>query len=289
MGNYLSLLSPNNQGNQEKQATQQNKTKEEIQNEFNQNGYILLKNFFSEEEAEQITEIANELENWNEEPFKWMIYFENKLNNDNSKFKSRIENFLNYHPLLQKIFKEKINSLVNEVTLKDLVLFKEKMNWKNPKGKGFKPHQDQPAWTDFKPSKYYTLALFANNTTIENGCLEFGTQKNKERINTLLDYEKNGTGELTEEVVSQLDWKYVETTPRDVLIFDSYIPHRSGDNTTDNSRRIFYFTFNDREEGEYYDAYLVKKREEFPPDIERVYMKEVSLLGNKYNLANPIE
>ena len=129
MGNYLSLLIPNNQENQE---TPQNKTKEEIQNEFNQNGYILLKNFFSEEEAEQITEIANELENWNEEPFKWMIYFENKLNNDNSKFKSRIENFLNYHPLLQKIFKEKINSLVNEVTLKDLVLFKEKNELEEP-------------------------------------------------------------------------------------------------------------------------------------------------------------
>ena len=33
--------------------------------------------------------------------------------------------------------------------------------------------------------------------------------------------------------------------------------------------------------------YFKKKREEFPPDIEREN-KDINILGNKYNLANPI-
>ena len=294
MGNYFGLFQRSD--NNDAINTFNQKPRLEMQTEFNQKGFILLKNFFTEEEGKQIKDIAEELENWKEEPFKWMIYFENKQNNkdnkdnkDCNKIKSRIENFLSYHPVIQDIFEKNLNPIVNEITQKDLVLFKEKMNWKNPKGKGFRPHQDQPAWTDFKPPIYYTLALFGDNTTKENGCLEFASQSNGERITTLLDYQKKGTGELRPKVVSSLNWEHVETTSRDVLIFDSYIPHRSDDNTTDNSRRIFYFTFNEKEQGNFYDAYLIKKREEFPPDIERNYLKEVSLLGNKYNLANPIE
>ena len=30
-----------------------------------------------------------------------------------------------------------------------MLLFKDKMNWKYPKGDGFKAHQDHPAWNDF--------------------------------------------------------------------------------------------------------------------------------------------
>ena len=43
---------------------------------FNQNGYVLIKNFFTEEESKQIVNFANTLETWKETPNKWMIFFE---------------------------------------------------------------------------------------------------------------------------------------------------------------------------------------------------------------------
>ena len=104
----------------------------------------------------------------------------------------------------------------------------------------------------------------------------------------LLETNDEDLCQLTEEIEDNYNWNHIETTPRDVLLFDSYAPHRSGPNTTNKSRRIFYFTYNEKKYGNLYDTYFDKKRIEFPPDIERSDTP-VRIKGNKYNLANPIE
>ena len=247
---------------------------------FKKDGFVLIKDYFSDKEADNIVKIADELELLKEEKNKWMIYFENK---NNSKTKTRLEHFKNYNNNIQNILDKDINKLLKEILDEEHILFKDKLNWKMPGGSGFLAHQDQPAWTDFEPDKYITVALFANNTTIENGCLEFVRDKNKEG---LLSYNENTTGQLSKEVEKTLNWEHIQTTPRDILIFDSYAPHRSKDNKSKNCRRIFYFTYNNIKFGNLYDKYFIKKRKEFPPEIER--KKDVKIYNNKYNLANPI-
>ena len=299
MGNYISnFYSVGKNQNQNKNTfvdnysynqTNNNTNKKPLDKyiqEFNQNGYVLLKDYFTQKQADNIVDFANELETWDEQAFKWMIYFEK----NNNKLKSRLENFLKYYPRLNNFFINNIHPLAEKIYGAPLNLFKEKMNWKNPNGKGFKPHQDQPAWTDFKPDKYVTIAIFANNSTEQNGCLEFGRFLNNIKSTEICEYDKNTTGQLKQEIIDNLIWSKITTTPRDVLIFDSYVPHRSGDNNTTESRRILYFTFNEFKFGNFYDAYLIKKREEFPPDIERINCnKNINIVNNKYNLANPIE
>ena len=247
---------------------------------LNKDGLILIKNFFSEEDSNRIVEFANQLENYQEEKGKWMIYFED------GKKKSRIENFLNYHKELQQFINNRVKNKVEEVLAKKINLFKEKLNWKYGGGNGFKAHQDHPAFNDFNCKIFYTVALFANNSTKENGCLEFSKGDYKYNI---LDYESNNSGKISQEIENKLKWEKIETTPRDLVIFDSFVPHRSDKNYTNNSRRIFYFTYNLKEEGEYHNSYIIKKRREFPPDIEREAGKDYNSLGNKYNLANPLK
>ena len=246
---------------------------------YEKHGYVLLKDYFTEKHGLEIVSYANELEKLQDIPNKYMIYFEGNKN------KSRIENFINYHTNIKNIVDNTLTQIINTITNNNNILFKDKMNWKNPGGKGFKPHQDQPAWNDFEPEKYITVALFGNNSTIDNGCLQFAKVDNK--ITDLLEYDNNGCGQLTSDIINKLNWEHIETTPNDILLFDSYIPHRSDDNNTDDSRRIMYFTYNDIKYGNLYNKYIERKRIEFPPDIER---KDniVNLIGNKYNLANPI-
>ena len=255
-----------------------------LNNQFKEKGYVLLKNFFNEEEKNFIIENADMMEKWKEESGKWMIYFENSDNKNNNKNKARLEHFINYNEKLKLFLQSKITPLVNEITDEKLLLFKEKLNWKMPKGKGFKTHQDHPAWIDFEPNMYITVALFADLSTKEKGCLEFSNYYEKK----LLPYEKEKTGKLDINIENKLEWKYIETTPYDLLIFNSYAPHRSGDNLTNEKRRIFYFTYNSEEYGDLYDNYFIKKRQEFPPDIERKCDDNIKILNNKYNLANPI-
>ena len=246
---------------------------------FDKNGYVLIKDFFSEEEAKNIVRYADELETWTEQANKWMIYFEE------SKRKSRIENFLEYHSETKALLDNRIRPLVEKIYGAKMNLFKEKLNWKYGNGNGFKAHQDQPAWSDFEPDRFVSVAMFANNCTSENGCLEFGISDKK--FTEICGYNKGGLGEINKEIENELEWIPAITTPRDILLFDSYVPHRSHKNTTENPRRIFYFTFNEEKYGDLYSDYLVKKRTEFPPDIERVKGQSVSINGNKYNLANP--
>ena len=253
------------------------------QKSLEKDGFVLIKNYFTQEEADMVVSWANELESWPEEKGKWMIYHEN---NEGAKKRARLENFLKYQPKLNDILFNRLKPLLEELVSDKVNLFKEKINWKYPGGKGFKPHQDHPAWTDFQGDKFFTMAMFANNTTKENGCLEFVKGKNKDGV---LSYDKNGTGQISKEVEDTLDWRHITTTTRDLLIFDSYAPHRSDKNITDESRRIFYFTFNYNKDGDHYKSYLVRKRKEFPPDIERNENTQISGLGNKYNLANPID
>ena len=138
-------------------------------------------------------------------------------------------------------------------------------------------HQDHPAWNDFDISRFYSVALFGNKSTKENGCLQIVSNKNKEII--------NNDGCIPDKIAEKLKWEYLETTSSDLLIFDSYIPHKSDKNITNESRSIFYFTFNKLNEGNHYDSYLKNKRKYFPPPIERT--SEVQL-HNKYNLGNPL-
>lgn len=249
---------------------------------FNNNGYVFINNFFSEDQAKKIVEWADELSEWDECAFKWMIYYEYS---DNKRNKARIENFLTYHKDMNEFVKDKITAIVNDVYNEEMVLFKEKINWKLAGGKGFKAHQDQPAWTDLPPSKYVTVVLFANNSTKENGCLEIAETK---RIDKIVSYNKTGSGEIDKTIEDSYKWKHITATPRDILLFDSYVLHRSDSNKTNEARRHFYFTYNPKSDGDFYNEYLEKKRKEFPPEIERDKNKSYNINGNKYNLANPI-
>lgn len=253
------------------------------------NGYILLENFFTEEEAEQVVAWADGFDNIPETPGKWMIYFENGPSGPDGsdgprELKSRIENFLQFNTEFCEFIQRRVQPVVEDMIGDKVILFKDKMNWKRAGGKGFHAHQDHPAWDDFPPKIYYSAALFADYATVANGCLQFAKGRHHEGI---FDHNKEGHGGITRE--GEFDWQHVQAGPRDLLIFNSFAPHRSAENTTDTSRRIFYLTYNRAVEGDHHQAYLDRKRELFPPPAERIAGTTYNTEGNKFNLGNPMK
>src|SRR5262245_29563939 len=73
----------------------------------------------------------------------------------------------------------------------------------------------------------------------------------------------DGVRGLADEVVASLDWQPVELQPGDLLWFDSYVPHRSGTNTTATARRAWYLTYNAASAGDLRSTYYDDKREAF--------------------------
>ena len=120
------------------------------------------------------------------------------------------------------------------------VLFKEKINYKLPGAGGFPAHQDAPAYVAFKQKLHITMMVAADPMSQENGCLEVV----KGYHNKGVFPQNQSDGSITKEVEDSMKWDPVVTGEGEVMIFSSYIPHRSGPNSSNVSRRAYYLTFN---------------------------------------------
>jgi len=146
----------------------------------------------------------------------------------------------------------------------EAVMFKEKINYKLPGGGEFKPHQDaQAGWGQYGHTFHISVLITVDPSDMQNGCLEVVRGRHKDG---LLGPE---WAELGDEVVKEMKWEEVPTGPGDVLFFDSFVPHRSGNNLSSRPRRALYATYNKLSEGECRARYYQDKRLSFPPDIER--------------------
>lgn len=184
---------------------------------------------------------------------------------------NRIEYFINYSPYFKEFsINKKIMGLIKEQIGCNVVLFKDKINFKYPGGEGFEPHQDITAgwgrYTDFQIS--VAIPLIATNA--QNGAIEFGSPV-KKMINN-----------YHEDIDIQLDYKMAETKVGDIVLFDSYVPHKSGPNRSKLPRPILFFTYTIKEKGDFYEKYHFDKFQNVPPDI---YKEK----GRKYRSGNTNE
>lgn len=172
-------------------------------------------------------------------------------------------------PLCAQAIREKIGS--------EVLLFKDKCNLKSPGGGAFTPHQDIPAYIDFGPKVHITAAVFLDDATAENGALEMASNLTElqgqglQYVDTplgqlpILATAVGGkhNGRIVEHLEQQLHWLPVYAKAGDIILFDSYIPHRSATNHSTATRRAFFFTFNLSEDGNCYEAYYQSKRADF--------------------------
>jgi len=67
-------------------------------------------------------------------------------------------------------------------------------------------------------------------------------------------------GPLEEEEAREMYFEPKVARAGDLLIFNACAPHRSGPNRSGHSRRVVYFTYNRRDEGDHRQAYFADKR-----------------------------
>ncbi|MDQ0339017.1 hypothetical protein J2S00_001803 [Caldalkalibacillus uzonensis] len=240
-------------------------TKEHLE-KWKQDGclYLPCEQLYNSEIKQNLIDWVEEVQNLPETTGKWMKYYEKSLK-DGSRILNRVENFLPYHEKLNKFLNGKwMLGIVSQLFEEPAVLFKDKINFKLPGGEGFKPHQDaQAGWDRYGQTLHISVAVCIDEATPENGCLECALGEHKKGLLGPM------FKELPRNVVEKLDWVSFEMKPGDIIIFDSYTPHRSGPNLTDTIRRMVFLTFNKLSEGDYRAKYFADKRKSFPPDIER--------------------
>lgn len=257
---------------------------EDQKEHWKQHGFVIIRDFLSPPERNDLGAWCDELTAWPETPGKWMKYFEK--NQLAQRQLCRVENFIDYHREMNEIARgARTLQVVSDLMGEPAVIFKEKINYKFPNGGGFKPHQDAPAFISFNQKFHITMMVAIDDCTLENGCLQVVTGgANKPEI---LPQEKDGS--ISAALASQLKWTPIECQSGDVILFDSYLPHYSELNRSSGSRRAIFITYNKLSEGgAMREAYYKDKRDKFPPDCERDPNKDYSAGAAIYNVANPI-
>ncbi len=250
---------------------------------WQRHGWVHVPRFLTAADVADVARWTEELAAWPEEPGAWMRYYERAP--DGSRMLARIENFMPYHAGLAGIFSSaRLTSLLADCCGEPVVLFKDKINFKLAGGAGFADHQDAPAYVNFGIRHHLTLMVPVDAFTRDNGCLEMALDAS---ARTFLPQEPDGT--LKPDVMRRLAVEPVLAEPGDVIVFDAWVPHRSGPNRSPRPRRSYYLTFNPASAGDHRAEYYRKKRECFPPEYERRPGVDYARLGAQFNLGNPFD
>jgi len=211
-------------------------TTEHLQ-EYQQNGYIILKGFFNEEEAKKLYQVASEDK----------AVSKNAINvNDSTGKRSKLS--LWYKPgndiygLLTR--SESLVKAVNAMLDGDAAVchFHSKLMQKEPKvGGAWEWHQDYGYWykNEFLlPEQMMSVMVAITDANKQNGCLQVIKGSHKMgRVEHGFSGEQVGASQRYVDLSLQtMELVYVELKAGDVLFFHSNLLHRSEANLSDMSR-----------------------------------------------------
>jgi hypothetical protein len=127
--------------------------------------------------------------------------------------------------------------------------FKDKLNYKQPGGAGFRPHQDRVAYPGVE--RVLSVLLAIDDCSRDAGCLWLA-----DGVSEVLAVDDRGV--VRDDVAQTLDWYAAELAPGDAVCIDGLAPHYSEANRTGGARRVLVVSYAPASEGygrtHYYDA-----------------------------------
>jgi len=254
----------------------------ELVEQFHRSGYLLVR---AEEhglvQPENLQAWTQQVREWPVVKGKWMPYHE--VNTDGTRQLMRTENFVDYHSDFHALLcGNAIAKILKSLSGDDMLLFKDKINYKLAHGNGFAAHLDAPAYDHIGKIEHLTANFAVDEATTENGCIEVVPGSHK------MDVELAHGGAISRPWEASHEWTAVPLHPGDVLLFGSHLAHRSGSNQTNTRRSMIYATYHGKSDGlDLRQKYYKHRRENFPPDHERVEGKDYTQGYKTYGFAAP--
>ena len=221
------------------------------QNNFSNDGYVLKKNLFSEDEINKL---------------KKFIESSSDKKNDARETRSstgKLSITLWDHPSDDLFGKfstnERIVKPMEEYLGDEVYHYHSKIIWKKPGDGGFDWHQDYGYW-------YHNACLYPDmgscfimldRATRENGCLKVlkGSHKVGRIGHGVSDTpEQTADMERIAELEKRHESVYITAEPGDVLFFHANLLHSSDENKSNDSRRTLIVCFNTKSNNPYKDS-----------------------------------
>ena len=235
--------------------------KEKIRLEFKEKGFFKISNFFDNNIVKNLNLEINEIVK--KKPNDIIFY------KDRNNLIRRMERFYNYTNLLNEINK-KVLDFLNIIFEKRFHLFKDKYNFKPPKGEGFFAHYDgifnwtdksgkiRKGWHEYA-DEFINVLILLDDFQSNNGPLEISKVHKGDFEVLLNNTKKNGTPDLSDDIKDKLNFEKMISSSGSIVVFSSKCPHRSSKNDSDNNRGSLYYTYNPEKFGNNYDTYFDEK------------------------------
>jgi ectoine hydroxylase-related dioxygenase (phytanoyl-CoA dioxygenase family) len=220
---------------------------DEAKQHFQSDGYVIVRQVFSEEEMTSLSEEANRLSgrrdliDVNNIRCRWQNHFETE--------ECRFDCFdliIDLSPIFERAARdERLFEIVSTLYGEPVCLFKDKLVYKPPGATGYALHQDYISWPSF-PRSFVTLLLPIDPSGDENGATEVFPGYHRQGYLSATD------GDYHELPVSEVDESRgvrLCLGPGHVAVFHGMLPHRSAANRSQTWRRQLYLSYNARSEG----------------------------------------
>jgi hypothetical protein len=164
----------------------------------------------------------------------------------------RTENVSACHTGIAALVDGPLSALAAAAIGEPVVAFKDKINYKQPGGAGFSPHQDRVAYPGVE--RVLSVWLAIDHCDAESGCLWLAPG-----VHEVLSVDERGV--VRAEVAAGLDWHAAELAPGDAVYIDGLAPHYSSANHSDRPRRVLVASYAPAREGYDRATYYNARRE----------------------------
>lgn len=238
----------------------------ELKQAFDRDGYCVLRKFFSPEEVRQIT---------NEVTTAKSRLGDSTLDRSGLQFREYLYHFSPH--LQQMIGSARVVEVMSRIIGPDLWVRRDTAIIKKPGGEEFPWHQDN-GYNQLLDG-YVQFWIACNGMNNDNGGVWLIPGSHKMGLRP---HHMQGSHAVFSEPIPK-GALCAEADPGDVLVFSSYILHRTGPNRTQKDRIAYLVEFMDRK---YFDPYtkppffLVSKNGKPEPVIRRYYEGNMNVLNH---------
>jgi len=211
---------------------------------------------------------TTEVEAWPAGSHRWGHYEERTTRGEAI---CRTENVSACHPGFAALARGPLAAVAAAALGVEVTAFKDKINYKQPGGAGFSPHQDLAAYPG--ASRVMSVLVAIDECSTTSGCVWFASG-----VDELLSSDDRGV--VLPGVVAALSWSPAELAPGDALCIAGLTPHYSEANNGSSPRRVLVASYAPRHDDYSREQYYSAREQQMQRASERDEQFRISTLAD---------
>jgi hypothetical protein len=211
---------------------------------------------------------ADEIEAWPTGSHVWGHYAEHTAQGPRI---CRTENVSACHGGVAALVSGSLRDCAAEALGEPVTAFKDKVNYKQPGGAGFSPHQDKVAYPGVE--RVISVLVAIDDCSLESGCLWLAGG-----VREVLAVDDRGV--VRADIANSLDWFSAELAAGDAVCIDGLAPHYSDTNRGDRPRRVLVASYAPTDEGYTRAHYYAQRSERMRDETARDGRFRISTLAD---------